>query len=227
MFLDLHSSSIAELARVDERAKRMVAFLAKSELDISLVTFHGLKQGDKILLARQVEVKARPPIGSVKSTKYNNQARLDRLLESIGIKPQYEKLVEALKQGFGASAYQWPNFTGYSFNFPEPSESGVVSNRTYVSVNASEKQPNRIQLYLHPRAIEAVGKDRLEQLAKEMESNFAIKPSGYGEIWVDGRKQGLEHTESLVALGNALAAGWKARVENQAKTEAEDVRDSQ
>ena len=44
---------------VDERAKRMVTFLAKSELDISLITFHGFIQGGETLLARQVEVAFR------------------------------------------------------------------------------------------------------------------------------------------------------------------------
>src|SRR5262249_49628728 len=142
---------------VDERAKRMVEFLARSELDISLVTFHGFNQGGETLLARQVEVQARPPIPTVKSTKHSNQLRLDQLLASSGMKVQYEKLIEALKSGLGPSAYQWPNVTGYSFNFPEMSESGAVSNRGYIIVNAPERQLARIQIFLHPRAIEAVG----------------------------------------------------------------------
>jgi hypothetical protein len=55
----------------------MVEFLAKSELDISLITFHGFNQGGETLLARQVEVQPRPQIPTVKSTKHNNQVRLD------------------------------------------------------------------------------------------------------------------------------------------------------
>jgi hypothetical protein len=143
------------------------------------------------------------------------------------MKAEYEILIEALKSGLGASAYQWPNLTGYSFNFPEMSESGVVSNRTYVGVNAPEKQLGRIQVYLHPRAIEAVGKGPLDQLANAMGSQLGIKPTGYGEIWLDGRKKSSKYRESLSALGKTLAAGWKTRVENQTKADAEVARDTE
>lgn len=57
---------------VDERAKRMVQFLAKSELDISLITFYGFKLDGKTLLARQVEVQAATPQGERRSTKAGN-----------------------------------------------------------------------------------------------------------------------------------------------------------
>jgi hypothetical protein len=65
---------------VDERAKRMVAFLARCELDISLITFQGFKSGADTLLARQVEVQARTSLSTVKTTKHTNQTKLDNLL---------------------------------------------------------------------------------------------------------------------------------------------------
>ena len=103
---------------VDERAKRMVAFLAQSEIDISLITFHGFRQNDEILLARQVEVSSVTETGQVRSTKLGNQAKLDKLLAELGIKESYDALVTAVKAGLGDSAYQWPNTTGYTFLCP-------------------------------------------------------------------------------------------------------------
>ena len=41
---------------VDKTTERMVNYLARSGVDISLLTFHGFKQDDKMLLARKVEV---------------------------------------------------------------------------------------------------------------------------------------------------------------------------
>lgn len=167
---------------VDERAKRMVKFLAQCELDISLITFHGFKQGGETLLARQVEVPSRPSVVSVKSTKRENQAKLDQLLESLGIKQNYEAVTSAIKSGLGTSAYQWPNPPGYSFYLPEVSATGRPTNRSYLALYASEKLAGRIQVYLQPRAIEAAGEEVLQQLANSMGSKFEVKPSGWGEI---------------------------------------------
>lgn len=41
---------------VDERARRMVEFLALRGIDISLLTFYGFKDGNDLLLARQVNI---------------------------------------------------------------------------------------------------------------------------------------------------------------------------
>jgi hypothetical protein len=95
---------------VDERAKRMVAFLARCELDISLITFHGFKQDGNILLARQVEVQARSATESARATwnKHDNEAKLTELLTQLGISSAYNELTTALDAGL-ASAYKWPN----------------------------------------------------------------------------------------------------------------------
>ena len=105
----------------DERTKRMVGFLAKAELDISLLTFHGFSHGDEILLARKVEVHARDATVSVKSTKLENQAKLDHLLTNLGLKQEYEAISSVLRQGLGDSAYQWPNAAGYTYYLQEVS----------------------------------------------------------------------------------------------------------
>lgn len=205
---------------VDERAKRMVSFLAKCELDISLITFHGFKQGGETLLARQVEVQ-RPSVESVKSTKRDNQAKLDKLLEALGIKQNYEEVTSAIKSGLGTSAYQWPNPAGYSFKLPEISAGGRPTNRSYLALYAPERQAGRIQVYLQAPAIEAAGEERLQQLAELMGSKLEVKPSGWGEIWIDGHKPAINYVETLTSLCQAIAVGWKTKMENQGKADEE------
>ena len=56
-----------------------------------------------------------------------------------------------------------------------------------------------------------------------MGSKLALKPTGWGEIWLDGHKPAVNYTESLKSLGQAVAAGWKAKMDNQAKARAAEV----
>jgi hypothetical protein len=221
--------SVAEIGRprivlvglgVDERAKRMVAFLAKCELDISLITFHGFKQGCETMLARQVAVQPESP---VKSTKRDNQAKLDKLLTALGIQENYKALVGAIKAGLGAQAYQWPNSTGYTFSLREVSQGGGPSNRSYLSMYTPEQRRGGIQLYLQPRAMEAVGSNNARHFAEVMGAKLALKPDGSGEIWMDGHKPAANCGEALRSLGQAIVTGWKVKMENQAKAEAAEA----
>jgi len=204
---------------VDEKAKRMVEFLAKCELDISLVTFHGFRQEGETLLARQVEVRRAP----VKSTKLENKAKLERLLDGLGVAQSYDELTAALQQGIGDSAYQWPNPAGYSFSLPEIADSGGPTLRSYVALYAPEARKGAIQVNLQARAIEAVGKEHIEQIAGAMGSKLTLKPTGWGEIWIDGHKPTSGYLEHLRALGEAISAGQKAKMQKQVKAEAAEA----
>lgn len=206
---------------VDERAKRMVEFLAKSELDISLLTFHGFKHGDETLLARQVEIQSSAGISQVKSTKVGNQAKLDKLLSSLAIKQNYDILSAATKKALGDSAYQWPNATGYSFYLPELSASGGQTNRAYLALYAPESRNGKIQVLLQARAIEAADGETVQQLAKHMGTSFVVKPAGWGEIWIDGHKSPSDYLEPLTKLAELIAAGWRLKTENQEQDESQ------
>jgi hypothetical protein len=207
---------------VDEGAKRMVTFLARTDLDISLITFQGFKQGGDLLLARQVEVQSRSEDSQSGDKKRNNQLKLNGLLGRLGIERSYAALIEAIKQGLGDSAYQSPNPSGYSFFLPEASATGGPTIRSYIALYAPEAKDGKIQILLQDRAIEAAGEEKVEQEAKAMSSAFLHK-SGYGEIWIDGRKPSSNCAESLRVLSQAIADGQRAKRENLAKAEALEV----
>jgi hypothetical protein len=205
----------------DERAKRMVAFLAKCELDVSLLTFHGFDHGSETLLARQVEVQARQSAGTVKSTKRDNQAKLDQTLVNHGIQAPYEALATALRAGLGDSTYQWPNAAGYSFYLQEISASGGPTNRAYLALYLSEKARGSVQLLFQARAVEVLGEAGLQSVAAALGSKVAFKTGGLAEIWLDAKKATPSATEALTALGKAISAGWKAKMSAQSGEETE------
>ncbi len=85
---------------VDERTERMVRFLAvNSEMEISLLTFHGFDQGGKTLLAKQVEVsateEARPTRRRRHRTKAEYQAILDRKLRESEVADLFAEVLTA------------------------------------------------------------------------------------------------------------------------------------
>jgi hypothetical protein len=204
---------------VDERAKRMVQFLAQYELDISLITFYGFSLGDETLLARQVEVQRPKTIGGDRgATKAGNQASLDKALADLGIRQTYDALVSATKAGLDDTPYyQWPNPTGYSFYLREG-----LSNRAYLSLYAPKGRNGKIQILLHARATGVVEPDNLRTLAEGMGSSFVSKPDGSGEIWVDGRRSASDYAQSLTTVAQRIAAGWKSKMENQSQAAREE-----
>jgi hypothetical protein len=211
----------------DDRAKRMVEFLARCELDISLITFHGFEQGRDTFLARQIEVRSQSPAGQVKYNKLNNQAKLDETLTTLGIQQSYSAMVTAVAEGLGDSTYRWPNPTGYSFYLREVSASGGPANRAYVALYASEQRSGNVQILLQPRAVQAAGKKQIEKIACEMGCNLVIKKDGCGEMWIDGRKPGEHYAAALKNLAEYMAAGWKKKMNAQASAEAEEVAQAQ
>jgi hypothetical protein len=211
----------------DERAKRMVAFLAQCELDISLITFHGFKQGSETLLARQVEVQAPQASGTVKYTKKENQAKLEKLIATLGVKQKYDTLVGALREGLGPSAYQWPNSTGYSFSLREVSATGGPTTRAYVALYTPEQRKGDIQVFLQPRAIKAIGTQKIQALADSFGSKPIQRSDGCAEIWLDRQRLDANCEDALRLFGQTITAGWKASMESQASAEAAEARTSE
>ena len=209
---------------VDERAKRMVAFLAQAELDISLLTFHGFSHAGETLLARQVEVKAREATVSVKNTKRANQAKLDQLLSDLGLKNEYESVSSVLRQGLGDSAYQWPNPAGYSYYLQEISETGGPTNRAYLaiypSIYPSEGRGKIFKLSFQGRAVQAVGESELHKFAASLGAMATIRQSGSAEFSIDAQTPLATYSQPIQHLGQAIVAGWKKKMEALAKAEA-------
>ena len=81
---------------VDETTERMVNFLARRGVDISLLTFHGFEQDGKTLFARQVEVDS----SDAPVVSRHREPRLQQFRESIGSHGVDERLVEEVTHMF-------------------------------------------------------------------------------------------------------------------------------
>ena len=152
---------------VDDRARRMVEFLAANGMDITLATFQAFRSGNDVFLARQVDVEptARPSASGRTYTKQENQ----QLLMELARKHDCEELLEEIKNELQAvlQGYIWPNASNYSLNLTETSESGNATYRNYISLYVDAKAKGRVQLICHPRAMAIIGTD-LDSIALEL-----------------------------------------------------------
>ena len=60
-------------------------------------------------------------------------------------------------------------------------------------------------------------------MTEALGSAFALKPTGWGEFWIDGHKLPSICAETLAALAQMIAAGWKAKREKQGSVDAEEL----
>jgi hypothetical protein len=205
----------------DDRARRMVSFLADSEVDISLITFHAFTKEGKILLARQVEVEARPPTGTSAVTKKSNLAQLQKNVANLGVGEFYYEMARFFQKEL--SAYQWPNLSGYSYYLPELTESGSESNRVFVSLYLSDTHRGEVQVRIHPRAVDAAS-DFLKTRETPVE-HMQLRSDGGAEIWINSLEGWNERALFFKKLCSAIVAGWKKRRERQAKSETQPEND--
>ena len=84
----------------DNNATRMVDFLMKRGVDISLLTFHGYSHAGKTLLAKQVQVEpaliGRIPGDRKERLAERERKALDRA-EALGVRDFFEEVVEAFR----------------------------------------------------------------------------------------------------------------------------------
>jgi hypothetical protein len=196
----------------DERTRRMVSFLANSDLDVSLITFYGFTRDGKILLARQLDVEAKPQTAS-SGQKTSNLEKLKERIKRLAV-GQYYHIIAKFFQERLTAAYEWPNPSGFTYYLPEITESGNQSNRAYVSLYLNDSKRGMVQIFFHPRAVEAVVhacpqvKDRILEVLK-------LSSSGSGEWWVKSSVEWEKHTEMFDEICQALVEGWKAKREKE------------
>lgn len=196
----------------DDRTRRMVSFLADSDVDISLITFHGFKKAGKTLLARQVEVQGREGSGVTGATKKDNLARLKQKLNNLGIGSYYFDMASFFRKQL--SAYEWPNPGGFAYALPELTESGSESHRVYISLYIFDSQPGKVEIRLHPRAVEAAN-ESFSHFKKALEDRIEIRADGGATIRVKSGNEWEEMVESFLKLCPCIVEGWKKKREKQ------------
>ena len=140
---------------VDDRARRIVNFLADSRVDIQLLTFNAFRSGDTLLLARQIE--SRPPKAPIapSPTKASNLKTLLETATTLGVKDLLIKVGDFIEQR--VQGYSWPNKKGHSYYLQERTDAGKFTLRCYVSIRLDTKDGGALFLGVWARAAIAAG----------------------------------------------------------------------
>ncbi|MCL4748496.1 MAG: DUF91 domain-containing protein, partial [Burkholderiaceae bacterium] len=141
----------------DDRARRMVNFLAAAGVDIQLLTFHAFASEQSLLLARQAErVPLRPTTPPATYTKEGNLRVLQEKAKRLNVEQLMNGVADSIREHL-PGAYQWPGKTAFTYSLAEITESGTRSLRAYVTLSLVDGHPGKLVLYIQKRAVEAAG----------------------------------------------------------------------
>lgn len=199
---------------VDDRARRIVNFLALAGVDIQLVTFQAFRAGNETLMARRVETvePSKSRSGGTGGTKEGNRQILFQLAREHGVEDLLRDVSDHIDKNL--PAYRWPGKTAYSFTLQERTEQGRPTLRSYLSLLVDQKTKGTILLGLSELMVEAAPKaidDALAALpaARRTESSWTpfelpITAASWPKI-----------RESLGSLLEAIERTWKNRIAEQ------------
>ena len=157
------TDALAEAPRIvlvglgaDDRARRIVQFLAKRGTAIQLLTFYGFRRDDELFLARESETpdKKHGTLGA----KERNLEALKGLAKGLGL---LEFLLEQVRTFVerGLAAYCWPGKTAYSFSLQALTDEGRPTSRSYATLYVSQAPTPSLSLCFYPRATESAGSE--------------------------------------------------------------------
>lgn len=204
----------------DDRTRRMVSFLADSDLDVSLITFYGFEKNGKTFLSKQIEVEAKLPKGTPSITKMDNLEKLQERVKKLGIEEYYYELAAFFRDQL--PVYEWPNPGGYSYSLPELTSTGSESNRVYVALYIYENQPGRVKIQFYPRAVET-SPDGFKNLKENLSKKVVFKPDGSSEIWIESMHDWENIKSNFKEICPKIISGWKAKKEKQSLEEFKDA----
>ena len=191
----------------DDRTKRMVSYLARMGVDISLVTFYAFKKSNQVFLAKQIEVEPveTEEIQRQSYNKMSNLENLDKLAKKLGVTEMLKEATELIREGM-PTAYEWPNKASCSFSLFQKSEQGKPTYRVFISIYLIDAHHGKIQIGFQSRAVEA---------AKDLFQELKGKYKGLTEDNYDGHYilldscQWEEFKEDLRRFAAAIENGWK------------------
>ena len=142
---------------VDDRAKRIVNFLADSGIDIELQTFHAFDSAGTLFLAKQVETlpPSPPKPRSRGLTKEERRQILLELAAQQGARDLLLTVADFIHDRMQQRCYRWPGKTAYSFSLEERTAEGRATLRSYVTLYVHRQKRETLLLAFAPRAVAA------------------------------------------------------------------------
>jgi hypothetical protein len=144
---------------VDQRATRMVNFLAAAGIDIRLLTFHAFRSDGRLMLARQVESQL--PTQRSATGGQSKEGNLRQLLE---LADQYDSRDLLLQVSEFINdrmpCYRWPGKSAFSFSLQSRIEEGKPSWHSYVTLYVYRQKKGTVHITFSPRS-ESVASEAL------------------------------------------------------------------
>lgn len=139
----------------DDRARRMVTFLADAGTDIQLLTFQAFKKGTEIFLARHVETveRSKHQVSAAGGTKAGNRQILEQLAANHGVRDLLIEVADFVEPKI--LGYRWPGKTAFTFSLQETNDQGRPALRAYALLAVDQSTKGRLLFSLVPRAVEA------------------------------------------------------------------------
>ncbi len=192
----------------DDRARRMVDFLAESSVDIQLLTFHAFKSDGKLFLARQVEGRESKPPPLDAPTKDSNLRALHETARSLGVDTLLVQVAAFIEDR--VKGYCWPGKQAYSYYLQETTDAGTPTLRSYVALYVDTKERGRLTLAFPPRATKAV-EDAVDEFCWQVPRAERNKSRSYALELTFGSADWSTLEGPLDQLLAAIVDGWKRR----------------
>ena len=210
------TDALAEAPRIvlvglgaDDRARRIVQFLAKRGTEIQLLTFYGFRRDSKLFLARE---SVGPDIGRLPGkpggVKEGNLEALRGRASESGLLDLLEQVRIFVEKGL--DAYCWPSKTAYSFYLQEVTEEGRPSSRSYAALYVVQAPTPGLSLCFRTRAKQAAGPEATTALVKLVPGAESESKHYDLEVRVtEGTWEGLKGP--LTPFLAAIVSGWRAK----------------
>ena len=202
---------------VDDDATRMVEFLARHDLPMSIMTFHGYNYGDSSLFAKQVQterdVKERAKAKSNRERKEAEKAKaraLDERISDAGIQKLWDEVVSIFGKGCRERSFRKDGYSFFWDSMYIPEHKGGFNNPMSVRLTNEKK----IRVIFFPVSIYLCRQDfsNSKRNIGFKEGTTQARPvNEIDNLWYRDldEKEWNEHKEELTKLVDAVVAACR------------------
>jgi len=201
----------------DKNAARMVAFLTKRSVDISLLTFHGYSHAGKTLLAKQVQAEptltSRIP-GDRKERLAERERKAIERAEALGIRDFFEEVVEPFRQ---LARKVIPRKHGYAFYQQSLKLEDRWFNGSYAVLFTEDR---KIRITFYPVSIHLCesefsnAKESIQPVYEPPPNAPPTKEVKEQCYYLLDRQEWEEHKDTLLGLASAVYEAWNEALRN-------------
>lgn len=132
---------------VDETALRIARFLEEGGRPIEVIIFHGFRDGESTLLARQMPIPPSVPVGPTQ-TIADRREQLTRRLEGWGLRNRFETVRDDLLERLPDSVFLDPRTFGISLKLDNIKRSGVRGPDHYFGIYVADSDRGQLVVSL-------------------------------------------------------------------------------